>query len=58
LPNVVGMAVAITAYCLVRFVFLAEDQTHFRGGKAVLIAVLLGWAVRSWVASLSKEPDQ
>jgi hypothetical protein len=57
LPNLVGMAVAITAYCLVRFVFLAEDQTHFRGGKAVLIGVLLGWAVRSILISANKEQD-
>jgi len=57
LPNLVGLAVAVTVFCLIRFVFLVDDQTHYRGGKAVLIGVLLGWAVRSWVASLSKEPD-
>ena len=57
LPNLAGLAAAVTAFCLVRFVFLAEDQTHFRGGKAVLIAVLLGWAVRSILISANKEQD-
>jgi len=56
-PNLVGLAVAVTVFCLIRFVFLVDDQTYYRGGKAVLIAVVLGWGVRSMLTALTKERD-
>jgi hypothetical protein len=57
MPNLVGLAVAAVTFCLIRFVFLVDDQTYYRGGKAVLIAVLLGWGVRSMLASITRERE-
>ncbi len=58
MPNLMGLIVAVAAFCLVRFVFLVEEQGSYRGGKAVLIAVFLGWAVRSMLTSINKERDE
>ena len=58
MPNLVGLAVAVIVFCVVRFVFLPNEPAYYGGGKAVLIAVLLGWAVRSWLTAITKEQDQ
>jgi hypothetical protein len=58
MPNLAGLAVAVIAFCIARFVFLADEQTYYRGGKAVLIAVLLGWLVRSMLTAITKEQNE
>jgi hypothetical protein len=58
MPNLVGLAVGVTVFCLVRFVFLPDEPPYYRGGKAVLLAVVLGWGVRSMLSALTKEQDE
>jgi amino acid transporter len=58
MPNVAGLAVAVITFCVIRFVFLPDDPPYSGGGKAVLLAVLLGWGVRSILTSVSKERDE